>query len=77
MEQFMITIYGKDACGFCTMAKNLCESKGVGYTYLNLGEDYEADEFTEKFPTARTFPQITVDDAPIGGFNELREHFAN
>ena len=69
----MITIYGKDACGYCNMSKTLCESKGVEYTYKQLGEDYTADEFSELFPQARTFPQIIMDDKPIGGFNELRD----
>lgn len=69
----MITIYGKESCGYCTMAKTLCESKGLEYNYLTLGEDYAADEFYEKFPDARTFPQIMIDDEAIGGFNELRE----
>jgi len=73
----MITIYGKEACGFCNMAKTLCESKNAEYTYLQLDEDYNADEFSEKFPTARTFPQITVDEEAIGGFSELREYFNN
>ena len=73
----MITIYGKDACGFCTMAKNLCESKGVGYTYLNLGEDYQADEFTEKFPTARTFPQIIVGGTKVGGYEQMVDYIEN
>ena len=69
----MITIYGKENCGYCSMSKTLCESKGVEYTYLQLGEDYTADEFYEKFPSARTFPQITIEGDSIGGFNELRE----
>lgn len=73
----MITIYGKPSCGFCNMAKSLCEQKGVEYTYLSLGDDYDADVFSEKFPTARTFPQITVGEEAIGGFNELREYFEN
>lgn len=69
----MITIYGKENCGYCSMAKMLCKSKEVEHTYLTLGEDYSADEFSEKFPLARTFPQIMIDDEAIGGFNELRE----
>lgn len=73
----MITIYGKPNCGYCNMAKTLCEQRGVEYSYLSLGEDYDADEFAEKFPTARTFPQIVVDDQTVGGFNELREYFDN
>lgn len=69
----MIEIYGKDNCAYCNMAKQLCESKGLDYEYVMLDEDYTQDEFFEKFPTARTFPQIIMDGEAIGGFNELRE----
>jgi glutaredoxin len=55
------------------MAKQLCESKGLEFEYLSLGLDYLRDEFFEKFPTARTFPQITMDGEAIGGFTELRD----
>lgn len=67
----MVTIYGKPACGYCNMAKSLCEQKGVEYEYLTLQEDYTTEEFFEKFPTARTFPQITMDGEAIGGYTEL------
>ena len=69
----MIEIYGKDNCAYCNMAKQLCESKGLDYEYVMLDEDYTQDEFFEKFPTARTFPQIIMDGEAIGGFNELRD----
>jgi glutaredoxin len=67
----MVTIYGKPSCGYCVMAKTLCEQKGVEYEYLTLQEDYTTEEFFEKFPTARTFPQITMDGEAIGGYTEL------
>ena len=69
----MIEIYGKDNCAYCNMAKQLCESKGLDFVYKSLGVDYEQDAFFEKFPTARTFPQITMDGEAIGGFMELRD----
>ena len=69
----MIKIYGKDNCAYCNMAKQLCESKGLEFEYLSLGLDYLRDEFFEKFPTARTFPQITMDGEAIGGITELRD----
>ena len=31
-------------------------------------------DFVEKFPDARTFPQITMDGEYIGGFTELDAH---
>ena len=69
----MIKIYGKDNCGYCNMAKQLCEQKGLEYEYLSLGLDYLQDEFFEMFPGARTFPQITMEGENIGGYTELRE----
>ena len=69
----MVTIYGKENCAFCNMAKTLCESKNVEYTYYSLGEDYSSEDFYSKFPDARTFPQIIIADDAIGGFTELRE----
>jgi len=67
----MVTIYGKPSCGYCVMAKTLCEQKGVEYKYLNMGDDYTTEEFFNTFPTARTFPQIQVDGESIGGYTEL------
>ena len=55
------------------MAKQLCEQKKKDFKYLQLNVDYTQEEFFEKFPTARTFPQITIDEESIGGFMELRE----
>lgn len=67
----MVTIYGKPSCGYCVMAKTLCEQKGVEYKYLNMGDDYTTEEFFNTFPQARTFPQIQVDGESIGGYTEL------
>ena len=69
----MIKIYGKDNCGYCNMSKTLCETRGVEYEYLQLDKDYSMSDFQEKFPSARTFPQILMNNESIGGFNELRD----
>ena len=69
----MIEIYGKDNCAYCNMAKQLCESKGLDFVYKSLDVDYKQDEFFEKFPGARNFPQIIMDGEAIGGFTELRD----
>ena len=71
----MIEIYGKQQCPYCDMAKNLCEQKGVEYTYKSFGTDFTREEMVELFPTARTFPQIIVDGDKIGGYNELKAQF--
>jgi len=66
-----VEIWGKENCGFCTAAKSLAESKGISYVYKQMGVDFTRDEVFEQFPEARTFPQIKVNDEPIGGYNEF------
>ena len=67
----MIEIWGKPACPFCDQAKALCESRQLEYTYKQLGTDFNREEVLEKFPGARTFPQITVHGTKIGGYDKL------
>jgi len=67
----MIEIYGKPACPFCDRAKALCESRQLKYSYYELGKDFTRDEIVERFPNARTFPQILVQGTAIGGFDQL------
>ena len=36
MEQ--VTIYGRSSCGFCIMAKQLCERLQLPYTWVDMVE---------------------------------------
>jgi glutaredoxin len=67
----MIEIWGKPACPYCESAKALCESRNLKYTYKQLDVDFTRDEILEKFPGARTFPQIIVGGTKIGGYDKL------
>ena len=67
----MIIIYGKESCPYCDMAKDLATRKGHAVEYKQLAVDYEFSEFFEKFPKARTFPQIIMDGISIGGYTDL------
>lgn len=69
----MIEIWGKENCTFCDQAKQLCERKGLEYTYKQHGVDFTTEEILEEFVGARTFPQIKIDGNPIGGFQQLEE----
>ena len=68
----MITIYGKPRCTFCDAAKRLCESKGLEYEYKMLDADFTMEDLIEKVPTAKTFPQIWIDDKHIGGYDQFK-----
>ena len=71
----IIEIYSKPDCPYCVQAENLCKQNAIliDYKKYMLDEDFTRDELFEKFPTARTFPQITLDGESIGGFMEFKE----
>jgi glutaredoxin 3 len=68
------TVWSKDACPFCVQAKALLESKGIDYEERNVMHGWTKEQLLEAVPTARTLPQIFLDDEYIGGFTELRKH---
>ena len=72
----MIEIWSKPNCFFCDKAEMLCKMKSLEYKKYMLDVDYSREDFMEKFPDARTFPQITMDGNYIGGFTELDAHLA-
>lgn len=70
----MVTIYSKENCSFCFMAKKLCESKQIGYEVKMLDIDYTREDlYNLTEGKARTFPQIFNDGELIGGFTELQK----
>ena len=66
-----IEIYSKDNCVFCDKAKMRLASKNP-QIYM-LDKDYTREDFFKKFPNARTFPQIIINDKNIGGYHELEK----
>lgn len=70
-----VEIYTKDACPFCTQAKNLMKSKGWEFTEHYISADTREtllEELTSRLGTPpRTVPQIFIDDQPVGGYNDL------
>ena len=70
-----IDIYGKDNCPFCDkalwLAQQVSQESYHSYSYYKLDKDFTREELFEKFPTARTFPQITIDGESIGGYTEF------
>jgi len=67
-------VWSKNACPFCVQAKALLESRGIDYEERNVQENWTREQLLEAVPTARTLPQIFLDDNYIGGFTELRKH---
>ena len=67
-------VWSKNACPFCVQAKALLESRGIEFEERNVSTDWTREQLLEAVPTARTLPQIFLDDKLVGGFTELRKH---
>lgn len=75
-----ITIYSKEQCPYCDMAKNWFKSKNLEFTEHKIGTNgFIKENLLEAVPTARTVPQIIIDGKLIGGWDDLRksEFYAN
>lgn len=64
----MFDIYtNNESCPYCIKAKKFLELKNEDYNYHVIA----TDELINKFPTARTVPQITYGGKRIGGYDDL------
>lgn len=67
-------VWSKRDCAFCEQAKALLTSKGVEFEERRIGDGWMKEELLEAVPTARSVPQIFVDNQHIGGFVELKNY---
>ena len=71
-------IWSKPNCPYCEQAKDLLNKKGLKFEVRTIGADgWTREKLLEAVPTARTVPQIFIEDEYIGGFTELKEKFKN
>jgi glutaredoxin len=67
-------VWSKYNCPFCDQAKALLKQKGIVFEEKKIGDGFTKEDLLEAVPTARTVPQIFLDDNLIGGFTELKKH---
>jgi glutaredoxin 3 len=68
-----VTLYTTEPCGFCRQTKALLESRGVAYEEVNLAKNPKGRADLVALTGQTTFPQLIVNDRPLGGFRELVE----
>jgi glutaredoxin len=68
------TLWSKYQCPYCDQAKALLKQKGYIIEERKIGDGYTKEDLLEAVPTARTVPQIFIDEQLIGGFTELKQH---
>ena len=70
------TVWSKHHCTFCDQAKALLKQKGIPFEEKKIGDGYTKEELLEAVPTARTLPQIFLNEEYIGGYQELKAKLA-
>ena len=66
-----MTVYTTDPCGYCRTAKALLAKRRIPYEEINLARDPEGRAELVRLTGMMTFPQVVIDDQPIGGYQEL------
>jgi glutaredoxin 3 len=82
-------VFTKSDCGYCVKAKSLLKSKGIEYNEFiisaGLGEKpllenqsyVTKQHLLERYPAAKSVPQIWLDGQHIGGYDQLELFFKN
>lgn len=70
-------VWSKYQCPYCDQAKALLKQKGIVFEEKKIGDGYTKEDLLEAVPTARTVPQIFLDDELVGGFQELKKRLEN
>lgn len=67
-----VEIYSTAICPYCVAAKQFLERKGLTYREVRIDLDLaERDRMLERSGGRRTVPQIFVNGAHVGGFDDL------
>ncbi len=66
-----VVMYSSSPCPYCSQAKALLNAREIPFKEINLSMDAEGRAALNEKTGMMTFPQILVDDQPVGGFQEL------
>jgi glutaredoxin 3 len=68
-----VRIYTARYCPYCASAKSLLKRKGVSFTEIDIGGNWERrDEMIERANGRVTVPQVFIGGLHVGGSGELR-----
>ena len=66
-----IRLYTTEWCGYCVRAKVLLDTRGLAYEEVSLDDDPGFRQRVYDLGRRWTVPLVTIDDEPIGGYDEL------
>jgi glutaredoxin 3 len=66
-----VVVYLKRGCFFCAGVMELLEDKGVAFQTIQVDGRAELRRWLEEASRRHTVPQLFINGAPVGGFEEL------
>jgi len=67
-----VEVYTTRGCPFCNAAKALLKRKGVTYSEIDVGGDFDRrEEMIQRANGRMTVPQIFIGTTHVGGSDEL------
>ncbi|HLV84933.1 MULTISPECIES: glutaredoxin 3 [Devosia] len=66
-----IEVYTTPTCPYCHAAKALLADKGVDFTEITVLDPAQRESMTQRANGRRTVPQIFIDSAHIGGYDDM------
>ena len=68
-----VEIYTTGYCPYCHAAKALLRKKGVEFSEIDIGRDWERrDEMIKRAKGRMTVPQIFIGSVHVGGYDDLQ-----
>lgn len=65
-------IYSKYNCPQCDQAKMLLKQKNAQIEERKIGDGYTKEDLLEVVPSARSVPQVFINEEYVGGLHELK-----
>jgi len=66
-----VVIYRTPFCPYCTRAAMLLRGKGVAFREIDVSNDEEARQRLLRETGSRTVPQIFINGASVGGYDDI------
>ncbi len=72
MNNLNITMYTKDNCPNCEIAKQILKHANLAYADVDVEVGDRLGNLLKEFPDARQMPQIFINDQRVGGVEGLK-----
>lgn len=69
-----IIVYSKPNCVQCEQAKYLLTENHLDFEVREIGDQWTREHLLEMIPTARSVPQIIINDVIVGGLDSLKTY---